>query len=87
MSDKVVGSSAATESSAAAWRKWFELVDSAATPEVINATANLVITEREIFMRPYAERIAQLEVWVSELRHKAGITEVDEVYERMMADM
>jgi hypothetical protein len=41
---------------------------------------------RSYEIRVLNERLTQLEVYVSELRHKAGLTEVDELYERAMAD-
>jgi hypothetical protein len=37
--------------SGAAWRTWFDRVGSMANAEVVNATANLVIIERDIYAR------------------------------------
>ncbi len=34
-----------------AWRQWFDATGAAASAEIVNATATLVITEREIYAR------------------------------------
>jgi hypothetical protein len=47
--------------------------------------ARLVALEQDKFPKLEAQ-VAQLELQVSELRHKMGLTEVDELQERATAD-
>ncbi|MDQ3802965.1 MAG: hypothetical protein M3416_03815 [Acidobacteriota bacterium] len=47
-------------SSAEAWREWFDRVGSAVSVDVVNATANLVIVECDIYARSAAEESARL---------------------------
>lgn len=52
--------SAAVSPSGALWAKWFELTGEHATPEVINATATLVVNERDLGKEAERELCAQV---------------------------
>lgn len=49
------------------WQQWFERVGNRATADVVNATAKLVIAEREIGVRFYTERMDALQRYQKDL--------------------
>ncbi|HWT01134.1 MAG TPA: hypothetical protein VN256_12875 [Pyrinomonadaceae bacterium] len=46
--------------SAAVWREWFDRIGPATSVDLVNATANLVIAERDIYAQPIMRQLDRL---------------------------